>query len=290
MGNWIVYILFRGWIGLIRIMPFRLIYIVSDFVYLILYYIAGYRKAVVIRNLKKCFPEKTEKEIKLLQKKFYKNLSDLFLETFKGFTLSKREFLKRFKAYNSEVSDKFFDQGRDVIVLLGHFANWEWAVATLFESLKHQPAVFYKPISNKYIDRYFKKVRGRFGIELVSVRETRDYFMKKKPKPVAYYMIADQFPPITEKQKLVDFFSSKTPFLHGPEKYATQLDIPVVYLELQRVKRGYYKFRLIDISANPASLAENELTQLYAGLLEESIKKQPENWVWSHKRWKRELY
>jgi KDO2-lipid IV(A) lauroyltransferase len=290
MGKRVSYFIFRCFVGFFRILPFWFLYRFSDFIFFILYYIVGYRKSVVTKNMNKCFPEKNKNEIWVLRRKFYSILSDLFLETIKGFTMSKDELLKRFKANDCEIANKYFEQGRDVIFVLGHFANWEWAVATLVEEYKHQPAVLYKPMSNQFIDNYFIKVRTRFGLEVVSIRQTNQYFMKEKPKPVGYYMIADQYSPSKERQKEVTFFSSKTPFLNGPEKYAVQLNIPVIYIEIQRVKRGYYSLRLIEIASDPKNLADGEVTQKYAELLEKSITKQPENWVWSHKRWKRELY
>jgi len=290
MGNKITYFIFLLFIGLMKILPFWVIYRISDFLYFLMAYVIGYRKSVIEKNLNKCFPEKSKKEIKNLRKTFYKRLIDIFLESFKGYSMSKDELLKRFKAYNSQVADKYFDQGKDVIVLAGHFANWEWGSAATAANFKHQPAVLYKPISNQYIEKYIKEKRARFGVELVSINQTTRYFLKKKPKPVAYYMVADQYPTNKEKQKTATFFSSKTTFLHGPENYSKLLDIPVVYIEMQRVKRGYYTMEMFDVTDRPKELAENELTQMYALLMEKSIIKQPESWMWSHKRWKKELY
>lgn len=290
MGKAISYYIFLGFTGLIKIHPFWLLYRFSDFLFFMMYYVVRYRKWVVIKNMKKCFPDKSDRELSVYHRKFYQSLCDMFVETIKGFTLGKKALLKRFVATNPEVADKYFKQGKDVIILLGHFANWEWAVATLYEKFLHQPVVLYKPISNPYIDKYFNKSRSRFGIQLVSIRDTKEFFIMHKPKPVAVYMIADQFPPVKERQKEVVFFNSVTPFLHGPEKYATMLNIPVLFLDLKRVNRGYYQFSLTELSPEPQNLPENELTQRYASLLQKSISDQPESWVWSHKRWKRELY
>ncbi len=290
MGNKIVYYLFIAFIGFFKIVPFWVLYRISDFVYFLMTYVVRYRKSVITKNLHKCFPEKSDHELYIIRKKFYKNLSDLFLETFKGYSMSKEELLKRFKAINSEVANKYFDQGKDVIVLAGHFANWEWGSAATATSFKHQPAVLYKPLSNAYIDKYIKEKRARFGVEMVSINQTTRYFLRKKPKPVSYYMVADQYATNIEKQRMATFFSSKTGFLHGPENYSKQLDIPVVYIEMLRIKRGYYSMEMIDVCANPRELAENELTQIYATLMEKSIIKQPDGWMWSHKRWKKILY
>ena len=290
MGKKIAYYVFLAFIGLMKIIPFWLMYLIADIIYFLMYRIVGYRKTVINKNLNKCFPEKSDKEKLEIRKKFYRNLSDLLIESIKGYSMSQEQMLERFKAYNEHVADKYFEQGRDVIVLAGHFANWEWGAAATAKSFKHQPAVLYKTISNPYIDQFIREKRARFGVDLVPIDRTARYFFSKKKKPVAYYMVADQYPTNKEKQKYADFFGSKTAFLHGPENYAKQMNIPVVYIEMKRVKRGYYSMEMFDVTDKPKELADNELTQLYANLMEKSIINQPEDWMWSHKRWKKELY
>lgn len=290
MRNKIGYYAFLTLIGLMKITPFWVIYRISDMTYFLMYRVIGYRKAVINKNLDKCFPEKSQEEKLIIRKKFYRNLSDLLIESFKGYSLSAEQMLMRFKAFNEQVADKYFEQGKDVIVLAGHFANWEWGAAATAKSFKHQPAVLYKPLSNPYIDRFVREKRARFGVDLVPINQTARYFIKKKEKPVAYYMVADQYPTNKSKQKYADFFGSKTAFLHGPENYAKQLGIPVVYIEMKRIKRGYYSMEMMDVTDKPKELEDNELTQIYAHLMEQSIVNQPEDWMWSHKRWKGELY
>ena len=284
------YYFFIFFIFLFRIMPFWLIYLFSDFVYLIMNYVVAYRKSVINKNLNKCFPEKNENEKRTIRRKFYKNFADIFVESIKGYSMSEKEMLKHFKSVNSELADKYFAQDKDVIMLAGHFANWEWGAAATSENFKHQAAVLYKPISNPLIDNYIREKRARFGVDLISIYKTSRYFLTKKEKPVAYYMVADQYTPNKKKQKLANFFGSKTGFLHGPENYSKSLNIPVIYAEMRRLKRGYYEMKLIELSKNPKELGDNELTQLYANFMEKTIKKQPEDWMWSHKRWKKELY
>jgi len=290
VANKIVFYLFFLFIYFFKILPFRILYLFSDFIYFILYVLLSYRKKVVNLNLRKCFPDLDENEIKVLREKFYRIFCDLLLETIKGLTMSKTQLLGRFRAINSHIAGKYFEQNKDVIIVLGHFANWEWAVATLVEEFKHQPAVLYKPISNPLINGYIRNKRARFGIDLVSIHQTHEYFNKAKPKPVAYYMIADQYSSNKSKQLKVNFFNSKTGFLHGPEKYSRLLNIPVLYIEIQKVKRGFYTIELIELCEHPKNLKDSELTQIYATQLEKSIIKQPENWIWTHKRWKKELY
>ncbi|MFN8254052.1 MAG: lysophospholipid acyltransferase family protein [Bacteroidales bacterium] len=290
LGKKIGYYLFRITVFKFKLLPFRAMYILADGIAFLLNYIIPYRKSVVMKNLHKCFPEKNEKEIIQIRKNYYRIFSDLLLETLKGTLMNKKQLVDRFRVINPAVSNKFFEKGQDVIMVLGHFANWEWATASLVECLKHHPAVLYKPISNIYIDDFIKKSRARFGIDLVSIYQTGRYFLSKKAKPVAYYMIADQYSPNKIRQITANFFHSQTGFLNGPEKYAKLLNIPVIYTEIRREKRGFYTMELFELCEDPAQMPPGEITQRYANFLENSIKKQPENWIWTHKRWKKELY
>lgn len=271
-------------------MPFWLIYRISDFLYILMFHIVSYRKSVIIKNINRCFPAKTDYEKKLIRKKFYKGLSDLLVETIKGFTLSEKELLKRYSSKGHELFEPHFDAGKDVFIISAHFGNWEWGNAKLANTFKHQTAVLYKPISNIHIEKYTKTCRGRFGVDMISIYHSMRYLLTKKPKPTAYFLVADQYPTTKEKQKMVDFFEAKTGFLHGPEDFSRQMGTPVFYLEMKRIKRGYYSMEYYPLAENAKELPTNELTQRYAKHLENSIRKQPEDWMWSHKRWKKELY
>ena len=290
LGKRIGYYLFLFFIQLIKIIPFGLLYCFADFMYFLMYYVFSYRKPVIDKNLAHCFPEKSDEERKCIRKKFYKSLSDIMVETFKGYTMRKKELEKRFISINHEQLMDYFNAGKDIFTLTAHFANWEWGNATITTALKHQPAVLYKPISNPFIEKYVKKSRSRFGTDMISIYHSMRYLLVKKPKPVSYYLVADQYPTTEEKQKVVSFFGNKTPFLHGPEDFSNQMDVPVFYLEIKRIKRGYYSMEFFKLTDSPKELKNIELTQLYANYLEKSIRKQPEDWMWSHKRWKKVLY
>jgi KDO2-lipid IV(A) lauroyltransferase len=145
-------------------------------------------------------------------------------------------------------------------------------------------------MSNVYLENYTKWRRGRFGVDMVSIYQGMRYLVAKKSRPTAYFLVADQYPTTKEKQKMVHFFGATTGFLHGPEDFSRQKGAPVFYLEMKRLKRGHYSMKFYPITENAKDLPANELTQRYASLLEESIRKQPEDWMWSHKRWKKELY
>ncbi len=290
LGKKIGYYFFRFFVGLMQIIPFWLMYRFSDGLYFLMNYVVAYRKSVINKNLEYCFPEKTNKERQLIRKLFYKRLSDILIESIKGYTLSEKELLKRFTSNSHEITYDDFNQGKNVFVLTGHLGNWEWGNAVISKELKHTPAVLYKPISNPFIEEYVKTRRGRFGSKMVSIYHSMRYFLIKKEKPAAYFLVADQYPTTKEKEKKVLFFGNKTPFLHGPENFSKQLKAPVYYIVMRRVKRGYYAMEYFKLTDDSSKLNETELTQLYANHLEDSIRRQPEDWMWSHKRWKHILY
>ncbi len=219
--NRVVFFFFYIGINLFRIVPFGLLYIMSWKVYVILYYIVGYRKKVVIDNLSKSFPDKSEKEIKQITKAFYKhNLAPIFAEGLKGFTMSHKQFKKRYVVKNPEILNEYFENKQDIIALATHYGNWEWGIQSVDAQIKHQAAALYKPMSNPFVENYSKGLREKFGMELVSIMDTRAYFEKKKEKPVLYIMAADQNPGDAKKAYWVDFLGRDTACLHGPENYA----------------------------------------------------------------------
>ena len=187
--------LFLFGINIFRIVPFGLIYFFGWIIYVIIYHLVGYRRDVVLTNLRKCFPEKSETELKTLSKKFYKdNLADIFVEGLKGFTMSQKQFKSRYRVVNPEILDEYYQKGQDVIALATHYGNWEWGIQAVGSQIGHQAAALYKPLSNKYVERFTKNLREKSGMKLVSIYDTLAYFQSKKEKPVIYIMAADQFP------------------------------------------------------------------------------------------------
>lgn len=266
-------------------MPFRVFYLFSDFISLLLGRIIKYRRTVVLNNLKIAFPKKSKDEINKIANGFYKNLADLILEGIRGNAMSEKQLLKRFVIEDQEIIDNIYEQGKEVIVLAGHNSNWEWGAASTAR-MRHKAAVLYKPLSNKYIDSYLRRKRARFGVDLVSIYETKRYFLKKKANLTAYFMVADQSPSNLEKAIWIDYFGRKTAFLHGPQHYFQTLELPVVFFNVNRIKRGYYRLKITELISNPAEIKGKELTTRYAKLLEKNIRRSPEEYVWSHKRWK----
>ncbi len=290
MANRFVFVLFYLGINLFRVIPFWLLYAKSYFVYVIIYYVAKYRKKVVIDNLSKCFPDKDNNEISKITKEFFKyNLADIFAEGLKGFTMSQKQFIDRYKVINPEILESYYDAGQDVIAVASHYCNWEWGIQAFDAQVKHQAAALYKPLSNIFIEKYSKKLREKSGMKLISITDTLSYFTSKKAKPVVYIMAADQYPGgAMDKAVWVDFLGRSTPCLHGPESYARYNKLPILFFDVQRVKRGYYTLEIKLLAEKPHELEKGEITKRYMNNLEQAILKQPANWLWSHKRWKHE--
>ncbi len=280
------YLLFLFVVALVGITPFFLLYGFSNFVCFMLYRVVGYRKAVVRSNLKKAFPQKTAKELKRIEKASYKNLADIFVEGVKGFSMSKKSIIKRHRFLNPEIFEKYYKQNRGVIVVAGHVGNWEWGAFSAAYFTKNIIVGLYKPLSNKYIDEFAIRSRAKAGTILASIKKTRLFFKEYANKPSVFLMAADQSPSNPEKSIWVDFFGVDTAFLHGPEQYARKYNLPVLFLNMHRIKRGKYEYSLELLTEDADKTSPGQITALFAKKLEALIKQQPESWLWSHKRWK----
>lgn len=269
-------------------MPYFIMYLFSDFMRFIMRHTIKYRVKVIDANLRKAFPEKSEKEIKLLVNKAYKNLIDNIIEGIKTFSMRKSQIVKRHKLMNPEILEPYFKENRSLIGVTAHYNNWEWGSLSASLQTPYNVAALYKPLSNKYIDKIMRNSRSRCGTELVSIYETSKTFEKYKNKPYIYLMAADQSPSLRELPKAYwkDFLGINTAFLYGLEKHAKNNNYAVFYIDIQRVKRGFYELTLSIIADNPTQLQDGELTEKYVQKLESVIKAEPANWLWSHKRWK----
>jgi len=258
----------------------------SDLLYILVYRLIGYRRKVVVENLKSSFPEKNPAEIELLTRKFFHHLCDISLESIKGFSMSPDEIIRRHRIVNPEFANYYFDKGISIITVPGHYNNWEWGSMSPGLQIKYPIVGFYKPMSNKRVDTFVKKHRSRFNTRLASIRETAATFEELYKSPNGYIMAADQSPTNLKDSYWINFLNHDTPWLHGPEKYARKYNWPVAYVEIQKVRRGFYELKLALLTDNPASLPEGEITRLYASHLEKTIIQEPAFWLWSHRRWK----
>jgi Kdo2-lipid IVA lauroyltransferase/acyltransferase len=284
--NFLLAGVFLFFLLLIGLIPFRVLYIFSDLIRLLLHKIVGYRKKVIIQNLKGSFPSLSEQEIAQIVRSVYKNLADVTVESIKGFAMNGRQVRDRYEILNVELIENFLAQGRSIIALPAHFNNWEWGSLAPGLYTKYPIIALYKPLSNKYIDSYLRKSRSKFGTTLSSIYLTAFTFRSNNGIPSIYVLAADQSPSNAGKSYWVNFMGRKTAFLHGPEKYARMYNMPVLYADVQRVKRGFYTLNLSVITDNPAELDDGEITKAYAAKLEEAIRKSPGSWLWSHRRWK----
>ena len=267
-------------------MPFGLAYFFADLSYVIGYHLVGYRKKVVYTNLRKSFPGKTEKEYKTIAKGFYHHFGDMIIESLKSFTMTEAQIVERYKYVRKEELDQCYREGRQTICVAGHYANWEWGGIASGTQLLHRPVGFYKPLSNKYIDAYTTRTRVQGRSVLVSITDTRAVFETDWGEPAIFYMIADQSPTTHRLAHWLTFLNQETAVLHGPEKYARVLNLPVFYAWIKPVKRGYYTVDFIPLSIEPKDTKTGEISAMFMKILEDQIKENPRYYLWSHRRWK----
>ena len=270
----------------ISMLPYPVLYGISDFFFVIFYYLVGYRKKVVTANLKGCFPEKSDQEIAVIRKKFYRHFCDLVLESLKNFSITEKQAHARMKQLNPEFFKEYAERGQGLILAGGHYANWElWAVATpaFFE---HKLVAIYKRLSNAYFDRKMRQTRGKFGLKLVPTKEYGTYIKDHHQDLEVSVFGFDQSPSNPKKCLWINFMGRETAALYGAEKYAKEFGLPVVYGLIRKEKRGFYIVKYIKVNDHPETTKMGEITQKLHDILESEIRRAPEFWLWSHKRWK----
>ena len=281
------YYLFYGINWIFTLLPLPVLYIFSDFLYLVLYYVVSYRRNVVATNLKNSFPEKTDKELKTIEKKFYRHLSDLLIETFKSTHMTRANQKKRFTYSNLEIIDKLREEKRDIIAVLGHYNNWEWPTLLPYY-LKYKTIIIYKPLQNKYFNSFINNHRSEHGIVLTPtsqvIREIINY--RKNDINTVSVFISDQIPSKGDIKYWTTFLNQDTAVFTGAGKIASKYDMAMVFFHVQKVKRGYYNLNIELLFDHTAGLSEEVITEKHVRRLEDIIKEKPENWIWSHRRWK----
>jgi len=269
----------------VSLLPLRALYVVSDMLFLFLFYVLKYRLDVTMQNLRLSFPEKSETELKLIAKKYYKNLCDSILETIKLFSISKNELDKRIKC-NWEQFDMMTEQNRNGQAYMSHQFNWEWATVLCNWRAPRRFTGLYMPLTNGAFDKLYLKLRGRSGTRLIKVQDMQKEMASVQNEKILWGFIADQNPSDPKRVSWNDFMNRKTAFFKGPEFVARRYNNLVYFGEIVKIKRGYYEIKLKLAFDNPRNTKEGEITESYVRHLEQSIKRQPENWVWSHRRWK----
>ena len=284
-----IYHLLRFALKLLACLPFGVLYFLADVVYYLLYYIVRYRRKIVRRNLAESFPEKDLPEIKRIEKKFYRFFADMTLESCKLASLSQEEMKLRMKFVNVEAVNDLLREGKSVSLYLGHYGNWEWISSMpLWLEKKAVGAQIYHKLRNDNVDRLMLHLRGRMGAVSVDMHKTARYIteLAQNGQVCAIGFIADQSPKYRESRHFLSFLHHKTPVLVGSEKITKHYGFEAFYLDVKRIRRGYYETEFIRLHDNPRTLPDFELTALYFKHLEQAIRRQPELYLWTHNRFK----
>ncbi|WCT10113.1 lysophospholipid acyltransferase family protein [Mucilaginibacter jinjuensis] len=271
---------------LLSLLPFWFLYLIADFLYLILFYIAGYRRAVVQENLRNSFPEKTEDERKIIEKKYFHYLADLFVETIKAISMTEKQVKRRMYLLNEEVVQHYFEQNRSIVAVVGHYGNWEWGALRTSFLTNHRRIIIYKPLHDKASDELYKKVRSKFGVTLVTMKATLRKMVEYRNELSISVFASDQTPVREEAHFFTPFLNQPTAVFLGIEKIATLFNSVVIFADIRRVKRGYYQCTFVPLIEEPKQTAEYQITEAHVQYLEKVIREEPPYWLWSHRRWK----
>lgn len=283
----LLYILAYPILWLLSKLPMGILYLKSNTLYYLVYYIVGYRKQVVKDNLALAFPEKTQEERDRIAKNFFKHLCDVIFETIKAFTISEKEIRKRFVVTNAEILESYYENDRSILLMAGHYGNWEWS-GILNKLMKHQAHAVYKPLDSKQFDALIKKTREHFGGIIVSNKKIVPVLFRKWKQGIKTltYILSDQTPKMGAFKHRDTFMGIDVPMFTGTEELAKKLNFSVLYLQVEKQRRGYYTATFVPLANNPQEYPDFEITRMFFDALENQICEKPEYYLWSHKRWK----
>lgn len=268
-----------------RLVPFSVLYVLSDAMAFFLYSVIGYRKKVIFENLHRAFPEKSEPEIKKIARGTYRNLTDVTLETLKSFTAPIAEIERRALCVNPELLNQYLDRGQSVILSGSHLGNWEYSGLVLPKFLSGTTVLVYKPLTNKNMDAFLNKARTRTGAATVAMKELVRAL--KNEATSTFVLLSDQSPSSRKSAHWIDFFGQDTASLPGADVLGRKFGMPVMYYRVLRTsRRGFYEIKFTELCAEPLAASEMDITRTYTHRLESDIREHPEQWLWSHKRWK----
>ena len=270
---------------LFRYIPFSVLYRLSDFFSWLGYRILRAHLNVVRKNIQFIFPELTTKQQRTIEKQAYQNFFDIIVETIKSFSLTEEELKQRFIITNTDLLESLYQQNRSVVIFTSHFGNWEWP-SLLPPPSSHAAYFVYKRQHNEFIDAYAKSIRSHRNVTLITRKQIARVLIKRRHQPTLYGLTADQYPGRVQDQLTVNFFGRQISCLSGPERMAKQFNTAIVTGMTKRIRRGYYEMTLQTISETPNDTAPGELTQRCFDQLAESIRQQPGNWLWFHRRFK----
>ena len=283
----LAYILIYPILWFISILPFRLLYALSDFLYILMYYVFRYRKQTVIDNLRIVFPEKSDHEIKIITKKFFHHFCDMILESIKSMNISLESMKARYTFKNLDIIKEFEKQNKSIVLMCAHYGSWEW-IFILQTYTTHRGYGIYKRLQNKYFDRLIKSIRARYNSYLITTKETFSVLEDAKKNGILSMngFASDQSPKKHKAHHWNEFMGIKVPVHTGAEMLAKKLDMPVVFFAVERKKRGYYEATFQTLAEKPTDFKDYEITDKFLKLVEAQIHEAPEYYLWTHKRWK----
>ena len=283
----VFFVLIYPLLWLVSILPFRLLYLFSDFLYVIIYRIIGYRKTTVRANLALAFPYKSDAERLDIEKKSYHHLCDMFLEMIKTMSLSEVEMNKRFKFTNLEMFKDLEKKNKSIVLMCAHYASYEWVIS-MNKHINFQGYAIYKKIANKYFDKLVRDIRSKFKAELITTKETIPTIQSNQAKGFlsVYGFASDQSPKAAKTFHYTNFLGLHSGVSTGAEMLAKRFDMNVIFLKVTKIKRGFYEATFEMLSENATEAKDYEITDAYIGKVEKQILAAPEFYLWTHKRWK----
>lgn len=263
--------------------------VLSDILYVIVYHVVRYRRKVTSSNLRHAYPERSDKERQDLEKAYYHHICDLLLEGIYNLYAHPMSIMKRYRFVNHRLVNQYYERGQSVILMSAHYNNWEYMITSLNYQLMHHGVGVGKPLNDKFVANYITRRRGRFGTEIVdqtNVRQTIEYYQQHHV-PVAYMMLSDQSPNNVHKCYWTTFMNQETPFIYGAEYFARKYNMPVLYYEVTKIRRGHYEVKFSTICDKPNEVPQYSIIANYIQRLNHTIDAAPQYWLWSHRRWKR---
>ena len=283
----LIYILVYPFLWILSILPTNVLYRFSNFLFLLVYNLFNFRKKIVRENLRLCFPKKSLHEIKTIEKKFFRHLCDMFVESIKSISISEAEMRKRYKFTNIEEVNKIEAANKSILLMCAHYGSWEW-IFIIQKYVNTDGYAIYKKIENKYFDQLVRKIRAKYNTNLITNKETFNSMREHKRlgKKGIYGFLSDQSPKLKSAYYWREFMNIKVPVHTGAEKLAKELDLAIVFFKTKKVKRGYYETTFKTVTLNPNEFENYQITDLFINYLEDMIKEEPSHYLWTHKRWK----
>ncbi|MDM1050311.1 lysophospholipid acyltransferase family protein [Sphingobacterium hotanense] len=280
--------LVSGLLYLISLLPFWLLYLISDVLFVLIFHVIGYRKRVVFENLRNAFPEKSDADIKQIALEFYRYFPDLLVEIVKLASISEKAVRERIELLNPEEVYRHIRAGKSVIGVTAHYGNWEMGIHSLSLMMDTPELIIYKPLNNKVFNEVYNRIRTRFGATMVPMKQILRHMIKLKNVPHISMFVADQTPVYQESDYFMEFLNQETLVYTGTERIARMTKSPVVFCEIRRKKkRGYYYCKFTTLVEDPDEYPEHEITHIHNRFTEQIIREEPAYWLWSHRRWKR---